>query len=1286
MDVPFQRFVCVYNETTYLCNVSTRIVDTRTYCATNATNLTDYLDSTTYTSSEVFTPGIIPCVPECPVSNTTGAPSPSPTPASAGPTPSVACTYTEWGSWSSECLEYPTGTFSQVRTRQPDEAGVGCDDTQQRQNCSTASCLTWNTTSFGIECDYNLETGLCNSSTYISTTQAICSTNATNLTLYQELVPGDEPYVVETGPSQPCSEFCPPTTPLPCDYSAWSAWSESCFEYGGTYFQQQTRALLTYNASCLDDLVQQSDCDLRVCTNNVLVLRDPGCDDYDSATGDCLSSSATTTFLTVCATNATDLDTYYALPQWTREEVTAERITPCDPSCPANNGAVTPVPVPVPTPTSGSCLYSGWTAWSFQCAEVQLEEYQQYRTRDALEPSSECQDEVAYQDCDVQTCQTVTYYYGIAECTYDESETCDTGSLDTVIRRFCLTNATLLGNYLETAPYEQTSVNTTSGPCPSICPLDGPEGTLIVTERLSDDGGISVFLTNFLDCLPPFYTDPLTLECEECTNTSVCTVGQLDPEQRTCTQVPRCNDGDRCTSDTCDANTGECRYSPLQGVNLYNASVQCICFPGTEGGQDPFVMCALVQGPAVPMPGINCGETNASFVCGYRESTQRCQCLALDTVPLSPTVSAGPCEAEEVSLPNGTSVVPQYLFGDNYWVCPSDDGLLTVCVDGACEDPYTSPTINETYCGYDILVFNAEQGTVQTVAARDDSLCPVPDPETTGKNYSLCMPSLCAHSLTGCAQCASFVSQVHLQYPLGCDCCSTYLDCEEGYTCLSTPGGNRCRPNSEAPLGVCLDDADCVSPNLCRTTACNSTLRQCYFATNTECAQLENVCTATYQCEPETGDCVRVATTCNDDNLCTEDFCQVVDGQPSCFYVEIIPIYPPGECLVESCNATTGWSMIPRPCPTGRTCVQSQGCQLDCTTDSECDYLDDPFICTQGLCVDNVCMARTTCTFSQRCSSGSCIDAGCSEFPICADGQIRNTANPPTCPCVCDPATCAQLEPPGPCYYYGCSANGSTCEPQEVSCDDGTDCTSNPTCDPETGTCPQPIALCPNIAIGCPTALVCANNEQCVEVNTTTCPTCPNTTMSTCDNGDLTYFFVCDDGDPCTADSVDPVTGGCRHDRDPDCCTKNTQCPSGSCSLEFNACNPPISGCVSGDYTPCTRDAQCPESERCWQFFCRPHCYTVNPCVDSAYEYLCIDGTCQAFSFGPLSNPSCVVDICGTTTQDWSRCNDNDFTTADFCDPTICPDSPQQCAHCTYENDDNDRYSTFIFFDQCTCT
>jgi hypothetical protein len=1268
MVIRTQTIGCGYSSETNLCTGSTRTNSTATYCATNATNLTNYLAETGYIDGGGVLEFGLPCLPQCAVSNGTVIP-PSPSPDGGSPTPSIACTYGAWSEWSSQCLEYPAGVFEQVRTRIPVEPYSFCSATSERQNCSIASCWTYDTVQISIGCQYS-PAGNCNSSSTTTTTTTVCATNTTDYEAYDAYVGPGAVNVTTSTPVQPCVDLCPPTnysdvpsptpTPAPsCTYGEWGAWSSTCLEFPtGTYFQQRTRVSTAPTLTCTE-LLQKSDCVLLICSRNTFIQSNPVCDDYDTQTGECVSSMAYVTSTTACFTNATNLADYLSQPMWEVDIQPVARITPCSPSCPLTNGEP-PVPAPVPSPSVVPCVYNSWSLWSFTCPELPPDgAFFQYRTRTPVDSSASCADLVQLSPCDPERCQTIMYRDNTTLCYYDIDGNCDTATVTVTDREYCLTNATDVSIYRSLVASINTPVSSEDeDPCPLQCPATGPGGDVI---EVIDITVLDVDLTSFFVCLPPLYPS-LAIGCDECANTSACTKGYLDPQQLTCTQVSACDDNDACTVDTCDEDTGLCLYAPVQGKNEFNASVQCLCTVLTA--DDSSVTCAPID-PDVDVPellagpGCSGGETNATHICGYNEVIQRCQCILRPLVVPVTTTTSSDCVAAAYSGPDTALTVPLYIFNDE-WVCPSDDGVLRVCLNDTCTDALVA--IDPGRCDYQVLDESAERGGFFYRTVYDDSRCAV---TFGGMNYSTCSPAFCAHTLTGCAQCPFFYTQALLQYPVDCACCETYADCDEGFTCLPTINGDQCRPVAEALLGTCLSDADCFTLDQCQPVLCNTTQRQCYVSARVECEQLEDACVATYRCEPATGNCIRNVTVCTDNDVCTTDYCEAVaPGEPECSFVNQTADNPVTHCTMEVCDPLLGWSVIPRPCDGAEECVEGQGCQSLCTADANCTGLNNPFSCIVGQCVGGVCMERTSCSTVQSCSGGFCVSAGCSApGPIvCGAGLRANTLNTPSCPCVCDAPTCNQLVPPN-CTRYACSANGSVCELQPIVCDDGNDCTTDPPCNVNTNACPIPIFTC--IAEFCEVA-ECGNNNTCV-IRELGCTQTDNATVGTCDQT-CEYVFSCDDGDLCTADSVNPNTSACVNVRDPTCCTQNSHCVSASCDLTTNRCDIPPTERTCFD-----------EGETCAPL----GIVSSNPEDIPCYaDYFCHSGVCVYVE--PIGLMSCVRLVCGTNYSDDSYCSDQDPDTADFCSVDQCSESLTHCRHCPFIN--QSPYETIIDFSSLDCT
>lgn len=336
-----------------------------------------------------------------------------------------------------------------------------------------------------------------------------------------------------------------------------------------------------------------------------------------------------------------------------------------------------------------------------------------------------------------------------------------------------------------------------------------------------------------------------------------------------------------------------------------------------------------------------------------------------------------------------------------------------------------------------------------------------------------------------------------------------------------------------------------------------------------------------------------------------------------------------------------------------------------CTSASDCD---DGKECTKDTCTATGCTHvpyadMTPCQGGAgACCSGECVADGCGG---CGDGVVEPGEE-------CDDGNTVNCD--------GCSAR-CTVEP---SCDDGDPCTTD-TCDPGTGTCthttnnaqcddgnPCTWDLC--TATGCMHADVadytacnggsgvclsgtCASvdgdgivepGEQCDDGNTANCDGC---------SAIFTIEPLCDDGDPCTTDMCDPVTGACTYvPRD------------GGCSATGDA------GVVDGGAGSCKTAADCDDGNECTQDWCTP-----TGCAHAPFSGFpscnggagcCVGATCAACDCGDgVVEPgeqcddgnALYCDGCTPGCRLEPPCDDGNACTMDSCDPATgaCTHTPK---------------------------
>ncbi len=348
-----------------------------------------------------------------------------------------------------------------------------------------------------------------------------------------------------------------------------------------------------------------------------------------------------------------------------------------------------------------------------------------------------------------------------------------------------------------------------------------------------------------------------------------------------------------------------------------------------------------------------------------------------------------------------------------------------------------------------------------------------------------------------------------------------------------------------------------------------------------------------------------------------------------------------GPCEAAFCNTAGGGVCARRTlangtaCDDGDSCTTGDRCEAgscvptatcECRGDDDCkDKFADLGPCETYFCDRN--LAGGTCGRRPLDDGTPCDDQNaCTQGDACLNGECSpGTTN------VCDCAAnqdCAAFEDGDLCngtlvcdlehFPYKCVVDPGTV----VTCDASanTFCLEN-LCDPQTGEC----AMTPVHEDE-----TCEDDSVCTKV-------------STCQGGECAPFEVipCNDDNPCTDDSCDPVLGCIFSPNDDPCddgnaCTEGDQCSNGQCvsgspvtcdNGQFcdgtEACDPEV-GCVSGvppdcdDDNPCTQDSCDPGQNGC-----------VHVQLETAKE-------------GPMGSPTC------------SDADDNDCDTLTDADDPEC--------------------------------
>jgi len=693
-------------------------------------------------------------------------------------------------------------------------------------------------------------------------------------------------------------------------------------------------------------------------------------------------------------------------------------------------------------------------------------------------------------------------------------------------------------------------------------------------------------------------------------NPHPCVDGECDPDTGIWTFFPKCVDHDACTMDICDPLTGNCYNPPMIGI----------C--------EELLSCATHQ--CNPITGqcdydfTNCQICNAREECGPTGELQpECQTVeCIDLMEHGKFCEVGPkvCIDEEDPCLVGTCVegsgcvdykpveCPASTIPCMEYTCDRKGGCILVPI--ACDngDPCSTGTCNPLtgLCEFEPKVCSDPGELCQVATCVPDYGC-VQTPKVCD-DYNPCTIDTC-FPLTG---------DCHFEFDpdLGCEPCHTDEDCDDDLVCTS----DFCHPD----LKVCIRTPHCLTPpGSCETFTCEEVTEgepgspeyNCVPNTDPcddglgctvdlciedygcvhlplECPDSENPC-VTLQCrEPLANEtdpyvCESVAVDCDDGNPCTDDTCSTGVG---CQHTPVECEPTELNCEANVCNPATG------ECEIGPLdCDDFDDCTTDlCDEETGCYNVLDPAVCPS--CNDDSdCTPPEPCLINARCEEGPnggmkrCVfDINtCDDFISCT----IDTCNPQTGECSHEPDCPSDGDL---CTVDSCSPISRSCIYVPVHCDDSNPCTSDQ-CNPDTGLCEHDwIPSC------------CLTDEDCVTTDRCSVGNC---------NGNICSFTEkqCNDINPCTNDSCNPVNGECVHEWIPNCCSTDADCDDDNpCSNEM--CDMVNMQCVYSskncyDNNPCTQDTCDPETGDCVHTPINNCCQTSGECDD---QDPCTVDTCEA--------------------------------------------------------------------------
>ena len=806
-----------------------------------------------------------------------------------------------------------------------------------------------------------------------------------------------------------------------------------------------------------------------------------------------------------------------------------------------------------------------------------------------------------------------------------------------------------------------------------------------------------------------------------CSDGNPCTVSDVCQDGACAAgKLLACDDGNPCTVDGCDASTGLCTVqNGAQACDDGNACTEGdTCSGGSCLGkavacddENPCTtdFCSPSAGCVHQPNTLPCNDGNA---CTFADKCQGGACLA--GAPWDPascddgnpcttkgcdpkfgcthTFNSGPCDDGNPCTKNDLCMNGSCTAGENTCSCVTDadcaaaddgnacNGVLScdkASADWKCKinpasvvvcDPSSDNVCAKNTCDPG----TGKCGLVAQAEGKpcdaDGSVCTVGDACQGGT--CVAGPGMTCDDGNGCTTDVCDPSQ-------GCKFVANMAPCSDGNGCTI---GDVCQANAcvPGPLAICDDN------NPCTTDSCDAQSGTCVSVNNAAGCDDGNGCTQNDTCAG--GKCDGPAVDCDDKNLCTTDSC---DPKASC-------VHQPNTVACDDGNACTTFDACG-----GGTCKGQAA--------------DVAVLCDDGNpCTADTCSAQLGCLHAFN--AATCDDGNpCTTGDVCAAGACQGGTN--TCGCLTD-ADCATQEDGNLCngklfcdrsaLPFLCKVNPKTV----VLCDTygDTACLQNQ-CDPLLGTCAY-VAIhedkpCDADQSVCTQGDACKSGLcepgpalPCSDGNACTTDTCDAVTGcvytangQACDDGNPCTLWdtcknlacvpggavQCDDANPCTSDACDKTSGACVHTNnqvacsDANACTSDDVCEDGKCTGTTVVCD---------DKNLCTTDS-CDPGSGCVNSVNNLACDDGNACTQ---DDTCVAGSCNGAEVSaqvlcddqnPCTTDSCdPKDGCGHTNNSLVCDDGNPCTVGDVCLAGACQSGTNTCscdsdADCAGEEDGN---------------
>ena len=646
-------------------------------------------------------------------------------------------------------------------------------------------------------------------------------------------------------------------------------------------------------------------------------------------------------------------------------------------------------------------------------------------------------------------------------------------------------------------------------------------------------------------------------------------------------------------------------------------------------------------------------------------------------------------------------------------------------------------------------------GCVEVVLV-DDALCDDGDPCTPSKNTCEIKTGKCAMQamaeLTPCNADNNLCTKNDVCKAGVCTADANVCDCQidkdcagkdDGDLCNGIPYCNKAKLKCEvnpATVIVCQT----VDDTVCSKRSCVPATGECKLAPvneNLSCDADGNPCTKNDTCK--NGVCAADANTCecqsdiecntkNDNNLCNGSlYCH--KSSQKCVVNPATVVFCPfgsdtacsvnmcdplsGKCSAKSINENGICDADGNPCTIKDIC-KSGTCNADaniceCQKDADCAVKEDGNACNGTLfCDKNAFKCAVNPATKISCPGGN--DTEC-QHNVCnpTSGKCEPTAVNQGKHCNGDDNICTLYDS---CKDGSCKLGANLCSCQyddDCLMDDGNLCNGSLYCDKGKG--PFTCAVNPGSVVKCDkfNDTLCITN-QC-SPNVGKCNMGPGNEGKICDDDnectltDVCKIGVClggvkdcSDGDLCTIDTCDTLTGGCNSVPDP--CDDKNQCTSDTCDKLKNGCGHlALADGVGCNLGACFVNAKCSvgvckgaalncdDSNSCTQDSCdnKLGCQhnslsDASPCTDNTVctkKDACIAGVCKGEAVVCPGASTCVDPVCNAVKgcsltfntkpcdADSDACTVNDSCAGGVCQPgfaAVCADNNP----CTNDNCD----------------